>query len=72
MLSEFDPAENETSCIKAWQTKYKPKKEIGKKMYQNKVCMNMYYVPKQYQKLTYISNFTKTSYIFIKRFEVIA
>ena len=33
---------------------------------------NMYYVPKQYQKLTDISNFTGNFlYLFIKGFEVI-
>ena len=42
MLSEFYPTENGTGSLKAWQTKYKAKKEMDKNTYQNKVCgMNM-------------------------------
>ena len=75
MLSEFDPTEKmEHVPWKHGRLKCKYKKEMDKILTRIKsvawTCKqnNMYYVPKQYQKLTNIS--LEISYIFVKGFEV--
>ena len=66
MLPEFNPTENGTSFMKAWQTKMQNlRRKWAKILTRIKsaewTCKhnNMYYVLKQYQKLTEISKFTE-------------